>query len=101
MLSRHSPQVIPPPMSLFTPADRQFLEAVSRVAFSNPFLPERLEFERAALGDEYQSGTGRVWSRRSEVEEAQPNVERLSSRATVIIDAARSALTEKKRVTRD
>lgn len=88
-------------MSLFSHPDRQFLEAVSRVAFSNPFLPERLEFERAALGDEYQPGTGRVWSRRSDLEEAQPNVERLSSRATTIIDAARASLVDRKRASRD
>lgn len=88
-------------MSLFTASDRQFLEAVARVAFSNPFLPERLEFERAALGDEYQPGTGRVWSRRSDVEESQPNVERLSRRATLIVDAARASLADRRRASRD
>jgi transcriptional regulator with AAA-type ATPase domain len=84
-------------MPLFSTADRQFLESVSRVAFSNPFLPERIEFERAALGDEYQPGSGRVWSRRSDVEETQPNVERLSARATAIVDLARESLVADKR----
>jgi len=88
-------------MPLFSPPHRQFLEAVARVAFSNPFLPERLEYERAALGDEYRPGTGRVWSRRSDVEESQPNVERLSAKAATIIDAARASLANRKRASHD
>jgi sigma-54 specific flagellar transcriptional regulator A len=84
-------------MPLFAPPDRQFLEAVALVAFSNPFLPERIEFERAALGDEYQPGTDRVWSRRSDAEESQPNVERLAARAAAIVEAARDSLARGKR----
>lgn len=67
--------------ALFSTADRKFLEAVSRVAFSNPFLPERIDFERAALGDEFQAGRSQVWSRRADVEAVQPNVERIAARA--------------------
>lgn len=37
-------------ISIFTPSERAFAEAVSRVALSNPFLPERMEAERQALG---------------------------------------------------
>lgn len=79
-------------MTLFSPADRRFLEAVSRVAFSNPFLPDRIELERKALGDEFQVGSSRVWSRRADVEEVQPNVERLAARATAIVDATHTRL---------
>jgi Sigma-54 interaction domain len=84
-------------MSLLTTAERQFLEAVCRVAFSNPFLPERIEFERAALGDEFEAGKSTVWSRLADVEQVQPNVERLAARAAGIVDAVRARLVDGKR----
>ena len=37
-------------MALFDPADRGLVEAVSQLVYCNPFLPERIEFEQAALG---------------------------------------------------
>ncbi len=41
--------------------DRQFLQAVSQLAYCNPFLPERVKYERAALGKDYVVGEN-VWS---------------------------------------
>ena len=41
--------------------ERAFLQAVSQLAYCNPFLPERTEFERAALGDDFVEGEP-VWS---------------------------------------
>jgi transcriptional regulator with AAA-type ATPase domain len=38
---------------IFTVAERKFLEAVSEVAYANPFLPELPEREREALGRDY------------------------------------------------
>ena len=40
-------------MALLTARERAFLEAVARLSYSNPFLPELLEFERLALGDAF------------------------------------------------
>ena len=37
-------------MPLFTPADRHLAKALSDLAHCNPFLPERIENERAVLG---------------------------------------------------
>ena len=37
-------------MSLFTVSERQFVEAIGGLAHANPFTPERIEFERQALG---------------------------------------------------
>ena len=42
-------------MPLFTPAERQFATAVGRLTHCNPFLPERIEWERVALGDDFDS----------------------------------------------
>ena len=48
-------------MSAFSAADRRFLAAVAGLGYSNPFLPERIRYERAALGREFVAG-GPVWS---------------------------------------
>jgi transcriptional regulator with AAA-type ATPase domain len=39
--------------SLFTRPEVIFLEAVSRIAYANPFLPQLLKWEQEALGREY------------------------------------------------
>lgn len=38
-------------MSLFAARDKQLIDALARLSFCNPFLPERVELERLALGD--------------------------------------------------
>lgn len=48
-------------MSLFRVAERKFLEAVAQLAYGNPFLPERIEYEKAVLGPDFQPGEP-VWS---------------------------------------
>jgi transcriptional regulator with AAA-type ATPase domain len=46
---------------LFQPAERSFAAAVSRIAYDNPFSPERIESEREALGTSFNEA-GPVWS---------------------------------------
>jgi DNA-binding NtrC family response regulator len=48
-------------MSLLADNERSFLEAVSNLAFCNPFLPERTKYERLALGESFVEGEP-VWS---------------------------------------
>jgi hypothetical protein len=79
-------------MPLFSAQDRRFLDALSRVAYCNPFLPDRIELERAALGNEFQPEESVVWSRRNDVEESRPNVNRLATRASDVVNRARDAV---------
>ena len=85
-------------MALFSPADAEFLEAVARVAFANPFLPDRIELEREALGDEFQAGSPLVWSRRADVDEspAEPSASCRRALPRLLI-LARAALVDGKR----
>ncbi|HVY30654.1 MAG TPA: sigma 54-interacting transcriptional regulator [Polyangiaceae bacterium] len=46
---------------LFRPEERRFAQAVSRIAYDNPFAPERIESERDALGESF-SESAEVWS---------------------------------------
>jgi len=48
-------------MSFLSRTERTFLRAVSQLAYCNPFLPERIECERAALGADFVEGEP-VWS---------------------------------------
>jgi hypothetical protein len=48
-------------MAFLSPEDRAFLRAVSQLAYCNHFLPERLEYERQALGSAFVEGEP-VWS---------------------------------------
>ena len=48
-------------MPFLSRPEQAFLEAVSGAAFSNPFLPEHTEFERAALGADFED-TEPLWT---------------------------------------
>ena len=56
--------------------DRWFAERVASLSVCNPFLEERLQLERAVLGDDYESA-GRVWH--AEGVEPPANVAKLQS----------------------
>jgi DNA-binding NtrC family response regulator len=77
-------------MSLFTGSDRPLAEAISRLAYSNPFLPERIECERQALGADFVAG-GTLWHVSGEPEPA-PNLEALGRRAEALTDRAAQRL---------
>jgi hypothetical protein len=75
---------------LFTEAEQAFARAVGELGAGNPFLPERLEAERAALGDAFDL-TGTLWESPAEPEPA-PNVVAIAARVTALADAARARL---------
>lgn len=56
--------------------ERRFLEAVSGLCFCNPFLPERIDWERRALGRDFNEPSD-VWSRHPGEDATRPNVLRL------------------------
>src|SRR2546422_968264 len=66
-------------MSLFRPLERVMARAYSGLVSGNPFLPERIEHERTALGPDFVVGD-RVWHPRADVPE-NPNLAALYARA--------------------
>jgi transcriptional regulator with AAA-type ATPase domain len=70
-----------------------FLEAVSRLAYANPFLPERVELERAALGAEFVEGEP-VWSYRAEHPGPRENVWRVYRKLEPLLEGMRTRLPE-------
>ena len=59
-------------------ADREFLQATAELTYCNPFLPERVELERRALGADFEPH-GEVWHP-GEVVGPPPNVVRIQER---------------------
>src|SRR2546425_1359943 len=78
---------------LLSPSQRKLLEAVSRLGSANPFLPERVECERAVLGSEFVEGEP-VWSYRVEHPEPRANVWRIMERIAPLLEQLRARLSE-------
>jgi transcriptional regulator with AAA-type ATPase domain len=72
--------------------DRALAQAVSRLAYCNPFLPERIECERQALGAEFVA-RGTLWHASGEPEPA-PNVRALKQRAEALAERLAGRLAE-------
>ena len=80
-------------MALLSPAHRGLLEAVSGLGNCNHFLPERLEWERTALGSEFVEGEP-VWSYRVDRPEPRENVWRIYRKLEPLAEHLRTRLAE-------
>ncbi len=72
-------------MALLTAPERQFAEAISRLVYGNPFLPERIEAERDALGPGFIA-KDMVWHARAEPEDDSPNLAAISERVASLTE---------------
>jgi len=78
--------------NLLSTQERGFLQAVSELAYCNPFLTERTERERAALGREFVEGEP-VWSQPvDDPETPRANVVRIFERLEPLIHQLRDRL---------
>lgn len=88
-------------MSFIKPAERVFLSAVSRLAYANPFLPDRVDAEREALGDDFIAGDP-VWSASvADPDATRPNIWRVVDRLKPILEDLRGRLLEGAEATED
>jgi transcriptional regulator with AAA-type ATPase domain len=79
-------------MGLFSDAERRFLTAVARLGYSNPFLKERIELERTALGKQFVPGEA-VWSAPvTDRGVTHANVARMQARLDPMIESVRKRL---------
>jgi DNA-binding NtrC family response regulator len=79
-------------MALLSSPERAFLHAVADVAYCNPFLPEHVAYERAALGADFVESEA-WWNLRGD-DPTTPHVNPLhiAERVTPLIDAIRTRL---------
>src|SRR5678815_5576044 len=78
-------------MALLTRGERTQLEAISKLAFCNPFLPDRVACERAVLGAEFVEGEP-VWSYRADQPGPRENVWRVYRRLDALSTEIRTRL---------
>jgi len=72
--------------------ERAFLESVSRLGYCNPFLPERVDLERAALGSDFVEGEP-VWSQPvAEPERPRANAWRIAEKLERVAEELRATL---------
>ncbi len=81
------------------PKDRDLLEATGELTYCNPFLPERVELERRALGRDFEPH-GEVWHA-DEPGVPNPNVVRIQERLEERLPAWRSELLGRSAPARD
>lgn len=83
-------------MGWFSGAETELAVAVGAVLSANPFLPERIEHERAALGGQFREQAA-AWNLSAPLADDPPNVQQLLTRARQVIDAVRARAARKVR----
>lgn len=80
-------------MPFLSDSERAVLVAIAALADCNPFLPERVELERRALGREFVSTT-KVWHAEADLEEVNPNLPRLNALVESLAPVLRERLVQ-------
>jgi transcriptional regulator with AAA-type ATPase domain len=78
--------------ALFPPRLRAWVQIVVKMAFCNPFSPERIAYEKEALPPDEFVDTGWAWSLVGDVLSERVNGGRLRARLQPILDVARARL---------
>jgi transcriptional regulator with AAA-type ATPase domain len=79
-------------MRFMSPSERAFLNAVSQLAYCNPFLPEWVKHERAALGSDFVEGEPVRSFSVNEPRRPRANVWRIAGRAEKLAEELRARL---------
>ena len=78
-------------MALFKDTERKCADALVALGYCNPFLPERITYEREILGKAFV-GAEDVWYKDVRDEESRPNLELLTRRAKELADQGRTRM---------
>lgn len=73
-------------MEIFAPREAEFSDALTRLNYANPFLPERIEAEQAALATDFVR-EGADWNLRAPGAATSPNLALIRRRAEVLLRA--------------
>jgi sigma-54 interacting transcriptional regulator len=78
-------------MKLFDDAQQQLAHAISGLGYGNPFVPERLAYERQILGEAFIP-MGAAWHKHVDDPVASPNLSILTEKSQAFADGARARL---------
>jgi hypothetical protein len=87
-------------MAFLSDSERTVVRAVATLATGNPFLPDRIENERLALGERFRPVTA-VWHEGSDLEDANPNIDRLTELVERLAPELRDRLARRAEATAD
>jgi len=85
-------------MALLDKSQHKFANAISGLIYCNPFLPERIEHEKAALGRAFITGA-QPWNVSPEGQDQQVNIGLILNRAESMIETIRTRLLKPSHVT--
>lgn len=89
-------------MSLLSASDGVVARAIARIGYVNPFLPERIELERRALGWAFVEVGPVIWARPGvPVERLFPNISALRARSEELLQVMRHRLEQGVPASRD
>ena len=77
-------------VSLFDESERPFVEAIQKIVYCNPFVPERVKREEEALGDEFSQVPKGY--KPGHTPALYPNIRSMSRRAKVIVRSVKERL---------
>lgn len=80
-------------MTTLSDAQQAQAQALSKLSYCNPFLPERIDYEREILGDAF-SETDRIWHRLAHDDADRPNLLLLTERSKELANAMREGVLE-------
>ena len=78
-------------MAVLSGEERAQAQAIARLGLLNPFLPERIECERAVLGAQFVAADP-VWTVRADRAVQNPNLVAIGARAVALAERLRAAL---------
>ena len=79
-------------MAFLSSNERGFLRAVSKLGYCNPFLPERIQYEREALGPDFREAEP-VWSMRvDDPDSPHVNSQKIAERVESVARSVRERL---------
>jgi len=87
-------------MRFLSDTERTVLEAMAALATGNPFLPERVDNERRALGERFRPLTA-VWHEGGDLEAGNPNVDAIGALAEELAPRLRDRLAAGAKASRD
>ena len=82
-------------MAFLKPEELKFLEAVVRISYANPFLAERIDGEREALGSEFDESHADWNLLGDDPETQQVNTRKIAEKAYAIISRIQKQIKKK------
>jgi transcriptional regulator with AAA-type ATPase domain len=79
-------------MAILNSEDHRFLSSVVNVSYANPFLAERIEFEREALGDDFDESQANWNLLGDDPDTQQINTRKIAERAYAIVAGVQQQL---------